>query len=1061
MDQLGEAPAGMLARPRLQRRLNEARHHRLTTIVADAGFGKSVLLAQWLASADLQGVVVVRPVGKDLHSFAGALVAAVERHAPEEGARLQLLVGSGRSDVDDRPGALAALVCASLANLTDLEVVLVLEDAHGLQSAALRFLERLCRQAPATVHLLVASRTALPFPTQRMTDEVLSLTGADLRFDRAELSQVLQDVLGDDAETDRVRRLTGGWPAAVRLAAAVLARHPAPERAAQLQRLTSQGGAVVAELARQVLETETDQMRRLSQLMAPYDGFCAELAETLGCHDPATTLADLAARGIVVRLGFDRFQYYAFPRLLRDFLRQQLPLSEGERPVLMRAAATWFEENGQVEGALRCLMDLRDGAGTARVLREHGLALFAANRGARVAAAFEVLSPADLDPALNELTGLVQEARGEVTGALASYRAASRDALTSRLAWRTGTLLYQQGELEEALRILAVPDLPSTADDAILLAWRATVLWARGEVDQARAAGVPALALAERLGDDRALAATHTALGLLAAQSGDREANREHYEIALVHAERAGDLTHVIRIRNNLGSHLLEEGELEAALAQLEVAIDLAEAGGHRFYLSLALANRGEVRLHLGQLDAATVDLETALEIERSAATKHTSSALVHLGHVYRHRGYATLSRRSYEDAIAAGRETGDVNLLVPALSGLAQLLRDSDAELARQLAEEALSFDQGLGRVGALLAAGWVALAAGRDDEAGMLAREALREADLRRDRLGRAEALHLTVQVEADGPAEDPRLTEAAGLVDQTGAQVWRARIGLTQARRLPVLTAQPRIAQIEQLARSLGARALADEAAALSRELDRARGHGHLEIRTLGGFRLRRDGQLVGPSGWPDESARALLKRLAVRSRAPWSMSDLARSLAPGAAVEDVKKAVTEARLVLDLQQRFGEQHFVRVIGDLVELQNVDVDVHLFLDESARGLARSDRDLLRSAEARYGGEVLEEHPGEQWVLALREEARGRYVEVSRALATEALHSGDPEAAGRYGRRILERDPYDEQAHVVLVAALHAQGRQPEARRSYTAYVQRLEELGLEAVPWGQVTA
>ncbi len=137
------------------------------------------------------------------------------------------------------------------------------------------------------------------------------------------------------------------------------------------------------------------------------------------------------------------------------------------------------------------------------------------------------------------------------------------------------------------------------------------------------------------------------------------------------------------------------------------------------------------------------------------------------------------------------------------------------------------------------------------------------------------------------------------------------------------------------------------------------------------------------------------------------------------------------------------------------------NADVDVHAFLTESASGLmSASGRDVLRRAESRYSGDYLEEHPGETWAVTLREEARGRYVEVCRALAGTALRDGEHDAAARYSRRILERDPYDEGAHLALVAALAGSGRSQEARSCYATYVARSDELGLEAIPWAMVS-
>jgi DNA-binding SARP family transcriptional activator len=54
------------------------------------------------------------------------------------------------------------------------------------------------------------------------------------------------------------------------------------------------------------------------------------------------------------------------------------------------------------------------------------------------------------------------------------------------------------------------------------------------------------------------------------------------------------------------------------------------------------------------------------------------------------------------------------------------------------------------------------------------------------------------------------------------------------------------------------------------------------------------------------------------------------------------------------------------------------------------------------------------------------------------------------------RYRLRILELDPYDEDAHLGLVSALVAAGRHGDARRQHRFYATRMEEIGVEAVPF-----
>ena len=64
--------------------------------------------------------------------------------------------------------------------------------------------------------------------------------------------------------------------------------------------------------------------------------------------------------------------------------------------------------------------------------------------------------------------------------------------------------------------------------------------------------------------------------------------------------------------------------------------------------------------------------------------------------------------------------------------------------------------------------------------------------------------------------------------------------------------------------------------------------------------------------------------------------------------------------------------------------------------------------------------------------------------------------IHHLRGETAARYLRRVLERDEFDEGAHLSLVAALAAGGHPADARRAYGAYMARMEELGVEAAPF-----
>src|SRR4029079_18655500 len=73
-----------------------------------------------------------------------------------------------------------------------------------------------------------------------------------------------------------------------------------------------------------------------------------------------------------------------------------------------------------------------------------------------------------------------------------------------------------------------------------------------------------------------------------------------------------------------------------------------------------------------------------------------------------------------------------------------------------------------------------------------------------------------------------------------------------------------------------------------------------------------------------------------------------------------------------------------------------------------------------------------------------------------IARSLCEPRAWGGAAAVATRYYLRILERDPYDEGAHLGLVAALVAAGRHGEARRRYGFYAAKMEEIAVEAAPF-----
>ena len=109
-----------------------------------------------------------------------------------------------------------------------------------------------------------------------------------------------------------------------------------------------------------------------------------------------------------------------------------------------------------------------------------------------------------------------------------------------------------------------------------------------------------------------------------------------------------------------------------------------------------------------------------------------------------------------------------------------------------------------------------------------------------------------------------------------------------------------------------------------------------------------------------------------------------------------------------------------------------------------------------FLADAAARYLGEFFADDPYADWAAGLRELAKHTFVDTCFELARLADGADEYSEAIRYWLRILDVDPYDEDAHLGLIRSLRAQRRHGEARRAYRHYSAKMLELDLEPAPF-----
>ncbi len=208
----------VILRPRLLHALDRS-EAQVRTIVASAGYGKSILAEQW---AEVPGRLVgwyrARTSASDVAVVARGFVQAASAVVPDAGRRLLERLAVTR-DPDREAALLAEMLAVDLAEWPP-DAWIIVDDYQLLQSTddPETFVETLAARAP--VRLLLVGRNRPRWVTSRdvLYGDVLEIGRAALAMTAEEIHEVLGGHDGDLAAG--LLALADGWPAVVGISSA-------------------------------------------------------------------------------------------------------------------------------------------------------------------------------------------------------------------------------------------------------------------------------------------------------------------------------------------------------------------------------------------------------------------------------------------------------------------------------------------------------------------------------------------------------------------------------------------------------------------------------------------------------------------------------------------------------------------------------------------------------------------------------------------------------------------------------------------------------------------------
>ena len=375
----------LVPRLRLAQRLEEGRGRGVVLACAPAGYGKTVLLAEWVRRGRHPVAWLSLDAGdNDPARFWRHTVAALDRVRPGISERVGPLLGP------PAPSSFEPVVTALINEVADQPdadeaLLLVLDDYHVISSQLVHSsLGFLLEHRPPGLQLALTSRSDPPLALARLRarGQLTELRAAELRFTPGEAAVLLQQVAAapggarpgaplPDAVAAALAARTEGWAAGLQLAG--LSLRGRSDVAGFVAAFTGSHRYVLDYLAEEVLEQQNQQLRTFLLETSVLERLSGELCDAVTGRPGSQALLEEAERAGLFVVPLDEVRgWWRYHHLFADLLRARLQAEQpGRVPGLHRNAAAWYAERGLADDAIRHAVAAGEMTWAARLIEKH------------------------------------------------------------------------------------------------------------------------------------------------------------------------------------------------------------------------------------------------------------------------------------------------------------------------------------------------------------------------------------------------------------------------------------------------------------------------------------------------------------------------------------------------------------------------------------------------------------------------------------------------------------------------------------------------------------------
>lgn len=335
-------------RSRLVERLDNGLKDKLTLISTPAGYGKTTLLSEWIASQGQPVAWLSLDAGdNDPTRFWSYIIAAIQTFEPAFG------ITALNSIQSSQPPPIETTISSLINEILDFSspFTLILDDYHLIEARSIHStLTFTLDHMPPQMHLILATRSDPPLPisTLRGCGKLNELRTADLRFTQKETEAFMNCIMGLNLSNQEVvilNRRTEGWIVGLQLAALSMRDHL--DKHTFILNMAGDNRYIADYLMGEVLQGQSpkvqDFLLKTSILYYLNGAICHAVTGLDNCHQ---ILLELEQDNLFIEPLDRNRQWFRYHHLFRDLLRVRLAQSCPDQiPVLHHRASHWYDVN--------------------------------------------------------------------------------------------------------------------------------------------------------------------------------------------------------------------------------------------------------------------------------------------------------------------------------------------------------------------------------------------------------------------------------------------------------------------------------------------------------------------------------------------------------------------------------------------------------------------------------------------------------------------------------------------------------------------------------------------